>query len=69
MPRYDYVCNECDTPFEVRASMAAYSEGLTPSCPNCGSQDTDRTFTAVNVLTSTPGSATSSRGCSPSGFG
>ncbi|HSG80862.1 MAG TPA: zinc ribbon domain-containing protein [Gemmatimonadota bacterium] len=69
MPRYDYVCHECGAPFEVRASMSAYSEGLSPSCPECGSQDTERTFTAVNVLTGSQGSASPSRGCSPSGFG
>ncbi len=51
MPAYDYVCSDCGTRFEVRMSMAAYSEGAKPTCEACGSTRVERTFTAVGVLT------------------
>jgi putative FmdB family regulatory protein len=51
MPTYDYVCQDCGAPFEVRASMAEYSQGLEPRCPHCGSRKAIRTFTSVSVFT------------------
>ena len=70
MPAYDYVCQRCGERFEVRMSMAAYSEGAKPTCEACGSRDVARAFTTVNVLTSGRGSAGSSvsAGCGHSGF-
>ena len=52
MPTYDFVCQDCKTPFEVRMSITAYSDGSRPRCEKCGSDKVERTFTAVNVLTS-----------------
>jgi putative FmdB family regulatory protein len=68
VPTYDYRCQDCGKPFDVRASMAAYSEGLTPRCPDCGSENAVRGFSAVNVLTGSHGSTYPSGGCGPSGF-
>jgi putative FmdB family regulatory protein len=51
MPRYDYTCQQCNFPFEVRMTMSEYSEGKKPECPQCGSGDVERAFTSVSVLT------------------
>ena len=68
MPRYDYVCQDCGEAFEIRASMSAYSEGLSPECPKCGSQDTARVFGSVNVLTGGSSGTKSAGGCGSSPF-
>jgi putative FmdB family regulatory protein len=52
MPTYDYVCQICNRPFEVRVSISEYARGIRPRCPSCGSEKAIRTFTQVNVLTS-----------------
>ena len=69
MPTYDYKCEDCGQAFDVRASIAAYSEGLSPRCPKCDSEKTTRGFSAVNVLMGSSSSAPPSKGCAPSGFG
>lgn len=51
MMTYEYVCQDCGKPFEVRATIADYSKGLKPQCTHCGSKKTIRAFTSVNVLT------------------
>lgn len=50
MPSYEFTCQECGTPFEVRLSMSAYSAGEGRKCPSCGSDKVERAFTAVNVI-------------------
>ena len=62
MPTYDFVCQDCKTPFEVRMSITAYSEGARPQCEKCGSEKVERTFSAVNVITSGRGSSSTSAG-------
>lgn len=49
MPTYDYHCQACANPFEVRMSIAEYSEHKAPSCPQCGSAKVVRRFTPINV--------------------
>ena len=71
MPTYDYVCQDCSRPFEIRASISEYSAGLSAQCRTCGSENTVRKFTAVNVLTGSRGAAGSpgiSAGCGPGAF-
>lgn len=70
MPAYDYLCRGCGRRFEIRMSMAAYAEGRQPACPDCGSPETERTFTAVNVLTTGRGTAGGGAraGCGSGGF-
>ncbi|MFC1639957.1 FmdB family zinc ribbon protein, partial [Gemmatimonadota bacterium] len=63
-----YTCKDCDKPFDVRASIAEYSEGLSPECPNCGSSKVARGFSVVNVLTALRDSWSKSAGCGPTGF-
>lgn len=50
MPSYDFVCQDCGAPYEVRLSISAYSAGEGRRCPSCGSEKVDRAFTAVNVI-------------------
>lgn len=46
-------------------SMAAYGQGATPECEECGSARVERAFTAVSVLTgSRSGSSGGGAGCS-----
>jgi putative FmdB family regulatory protein len=69
VPAYDYVCQECGAKFEVRMSMAAYSEGARPECEACGSTRVERAFTAVSVLTGgRGGGASSTASCGSRGF-
>ena len=49
MPTYEYQCQQCAAPFEVRQSIAQYSEGKTTSCPRCGSSDVVRRISPVSV--------------------
>lgn len=70
MPRYEYTCQYCNLPFEVRMSMSEYSEGNKPDCPQCGSSDVERAFTSVSVLTgSRAGSGGSPSGAASCGHG
>ena len=68
MPTYEYTCKDCDRSFDIRASIAEYSEGLNPECPHCGSDRVARGFSAVNVLTALKESLSRSAGCGPTGF-
>lgn len=72
MPRYDYKCPDCGHAFEVRMSMSDYSASKRPSCPECGSENTERSFSSVGVLvgsrTGGGGSAAGGGGCGHSGF-
>ncbi|HEX9630869.1 MAG TPA: zinc ribbon domain-containing protein [Gemmatimonadales bacterium] len=68
MPTYTYHCRDCDRAFERRMSMSAYSTDASVPCPACGSERTERSFGAVNVLTGSRGGGASA-GCAPSGFG
>jgi putative FmdB family regulatory protein len=64
VPAYDYICEECGERFEVRMSMAAYSEAKQPPCEHCGSTRVARSLNAVGVLTGgRGGSATGGAAC------
>jgi putative FmdB family regulatory protein len=73
MPSYDFICQECGSAFERRLSMSAYDSGEGRECPDCGSTDAERSFTAVNVIAGGGGSSFGSSqpsggSCGPSGF-
>ena len=72
MPSYEFVCRDCEGPYEVRISMSAYSDGEGRQCPECGSDNVERAFTAVNIIAgSRSGGASFSSaggGCGPGGF-
>lgn len=50
MPTYDFRCQACGASFEKRLSMSAYEEGDGRECPDCGSAQVERAFTAFNVI-------------------
>jgi putative FmdB family regulatory protein len=64
VPTYEYVCQSCGRPFEIRTSIADYAKGLTPRCPHCQSERAIRAFTSVQMLTSRGGTG-SVGGCGP----
>jgi putative FmdB family regulatory protein len=69
LPAYDYTCKDCGTPFMVRMSMSAYSEGGKPPCPACESTNVERAFNTVTVLTASRGGpSAASCGSVGSGF-
>ncbi|MGQ9918520.1 MAG: FmdB family zinc ribbon protein [Bryobacteraceae bacterium] len=50
MPVYEYRCGQCGREFEIRASMAEYSQGLEAVCPSCGSKDVERLISVAAIL-------------------
>lgn len=51
MPVYEFVCRECQKPFEmVRPMSEATATGV--KCPDCGSHRVDRTYSNVYAKTS-----------------
>jgi putative FmdB family regulatory protein len=40
MPLYEFQCQDCQAVFEVRATFKEKEQGLTPECPQCGSEET-----------------------------
>jgi putative FmdB family regulatory protein len=50
MPVYEYVCRDCQKPFEVIRPMAEST--ATPKCPACGSTRVERTYSHVYAQTS-----------------
>jgi putative FmdB family regulatory protein len=68
MPAYDYRCEDCGAPFEVRMSIAEYSEGVHPACKVCGSTRVERTFGSVNVLTGGRSGGGIDGSCGPGAF-
>ena len=47
MPIYEFVCHQCDSPFEKMLGMTKADQ--TQVCPSCGSQDTQRQLSAFAV--------------------
>jgi len=41
---YEYVCSDCQSKFDVYATLAEKEKGLKPECPNCHSQKTIQVF-------------------------
>ncbi|MCM8792711.1 MAG: hypothetical protein NC826_06225 [Candidatus Omnitrophica bacterium] len=41
---YEFICSECHTKFEVKATLAEKEKGLKPECPNCHSKKTIQVF-------------------------
>ena len=44
MPFYEYACEACGTPFEVRRSIAAHRADPAPPCPACASREVRRVY-------------------------
>ena len=65
MPTYEYVCQDCGKPYEIRASISEYAKGLETKCPHCGSQKAIRAFTSVNVWTANRSAGGGPSTCGP----
>lgn len=62
MPLYDFHCEQCDTKFEVRASIKEKQAGLQPECPTCHSHAAQQIVTAGRMLHGSDGGSVSSAG-------
>jgi putative FmdB family regulatory protein len=62
MPLYDFHCEQCDTKFEVRASIKEKQAGLQPECPTCHRSAARQIVTAGRVLHGSDGGNVSSAG-------
>jgi putative FmdB family regulatory protein len=62
MPLYDFHCEQCDTKFEVRASIKEKQAGLQPECPTCHSLAARQIVTAGLVIRGSDGGSVSSAG-------
>jgi putative FmdB family regulatory protein len=51
MPVYDYVCLDCQEPFEVVLSLNEHDKE-NPKCPKCGSRNVEQEFAAFFAVTS-----------------
>ena len=47
MPVYEYICQQCDSPFEKLLGMSKADQAQ--ACPSCGSQETQRQLSAFAV--------------------
>jgi putative FmdB family regulatory protein len=50
MPVYEFVCRDCQKPFETVRPVSEVN--TTPACPACGSSRVDRTYSQVYAITS-----------------
>ena len=62
MPLYDFHCEQCETKFEVRASIKEKQAGLQPECPTCHSHVVRQVVTAGLVLHGSDGGSLPSYG-------
>ncbi len=68
MPIYEYICDECQNPFE----RIVLSKTEKISCPKCGSERSRLQFSVVNTAVKSGGGSMPSMGgcgCTPSGCG
>ncbi len=68
MPIYEYLCQDCEKNFNIRASLSEKEKGLKPECPNCHSKKTIQVFGSIAVFTPGSGRGDSSStlpGCGP----
>jgi putative FmdB family regulatory protein len=64
MPTYEYICTECETKIEVKASVKEKEKGLNVVCPKCGSKKTARIFGSA-VFIGTSGMKGNPSSCGP----
>lgn len=53
MPVYDYICRDCGTISEVRATLAEKEKGLEETCPSCKSTNMTQYFGNMTVFATT----------------
>lgn len=65
MPLYEYQCEQCQTVFEVRATILEKEVGLEPECPMCHGKQARQIITAGPILRGAGGSGIPMPGCDP----
>jgi putative FmdB family regulatory protein len=50
MPIFDYVCHDCNQPFEVMLTLREHDKQV--KCPKCGSTHVEQEITAFFAVTS-----------------
>ena len=65
MPLYDFLCEDCDELFEIRASIKEKEAGLKPGCPKCHSKKTRQVITAGLVIRTRDGISLPLPSCGP----
>lgn len=50
MPFYTFHCEECETTFDMRATIPERVAGLHPTCPKCKSREVQPVITAGLLL-------------------
>lgn len=64
MPIYEYFCQNCESKFEIKATIQEKERGLKVKCPACGSNSTIQIL--GNFFTFSKGSSKlGSGGCGP----
>ncbi len=66
MPTYEYICTECQTKFEVFATVNEKEKGIKPECPNCHSKKTVQVFGNILVMGGGSKNGGFVSGCGPS---
>lgn len=69
MPMYSFRCEECDTVFEIRASIKEKLTGLNPTCPKCHSLKVQQLITAGLLIYDRKVSGQSLPTCNPNAGG
>lgn len=64
MPIYEYLCQDCEKKFDIKATIGERERGLKVNCPSCGS---DRTIQILgNFFTFSKGNKSKfNTGCGP----
>ncbi|PSQ97986.1 MAG: FmdB family transcriptional regulator [Bacteroidetes bacterium SW_9_63_38] len=68
-PSCSFECTDCDTDFELEATVAEYEEGLDATCPACDSPQTTRRLGSVVISMGDEASDEAPQGgcCTPGG--
>ena len=65
MPFYEFQCKDCQTKYDVRASIKEKEAGLHPECPQCHSVHSHQVISAGLVLHGSDGGSLSMSACGP----
>lgn len=65
MPFYEFQCDECQTTYDVRASIKEKEAGLHPECPQCHSTHSHQVMSAGLVIRGSDGGSLSMSACGP----
>jgi putative FmdB family regulatory protein len=65
MPFYEFQCKDCQTKYDVRASIKEKEAGLHPECPQCNGIHSHQVISAGLVLHGSDGGSLSMSACGP----